>query len=279
MEFSTEVVEKMAEIMVEEMMGVMPEPHDMRELETGMREFLRQVGAEGLKRYWERADQAEVDEKEKACKWEGRRRYLFRRRGMILSVFGRIYYRRRYYTCPECGSGLYPLDNRMHLAAGEVTAGLAELLALAGVEAAFAESSRYIERFLLFGVSDNTLRKETERFGELQKAREAEWKRQSQDESWLQGRLQQNGKQPGRLYGSIDGVMAPCRGEWRELKNIAWYQVAKVRSYEHHRYHASTVGEQNDLQAQNITYHCDIQPSEQFGDLFWATACQRNADL
>jgi hypothetical protein len=60
----------------------------------------------------------------------------------------------------------------MHIAAGEVTAGLAELLALAGVETAFAGSSRFMERFLLFRVSDNTLRKETARFGELQKALE-----------------------------------------------------------------------------------------------------------
>jgi len=279
MEFSTEVVEKMAEIMVDEMLGVMPEPHDMRELETGMRELVRQVGAESLKQYLERADQTEAEEQEKACACGGKQRYLFRREGMILSVFGRVYYRRSYYSCAACSCGLYPLDKRMQLAAGEVTAGLAELLALAGVETAFAESNRLIARFLLFRVSDNTLRKETERFGQLQKAREAEWKRQSQDEAWLQRRLQQQGKQPGRWYGSIDGVMAPCRGEWRELKNIAWYQVAPVRSYEPHRHHASTVGEQNELQAQNISYYCDIQPAEEFGDLFWATACQHKVDL
>ncbi len=132
---------------------------------------------------------------------------------------------------------------------------------------------------MLFRVSDNTLRKETERFGELQKAREEEWKRQTQDETWLQDRLQQYGKQAGRLYGSMDGVMAPCKGEWREMKNIAWYQVEPIRSYEKRRHHASVVGEQNDLQARDITYHCDIQSPDQFGALFWATACQRKADL
>jgi hypothetical protein len=165
------------------------------------------------------------------------------------------------------------------IAAGEVTAGLAELLALAGIETAFAESSRFVERFLLFRVSDNTLRKETERFGELQKLREDEWKKQSQNEAWLQERFQKYGKQSGRLYGSIDGVMAPCKGEWRELKNIAWYRVEKIRSFQQRRHHASRVGEQNDLQAQDITYHCDIQPPDQFSDLLWATACQRKADL
>lgn len=279
MEFSTKAIEKMAEIMADEMGKQMPEPRDIREIESGMREMLRQVGAEGLSRYLERADEAEPLEQEKQCECQGKRRYLFRRKAVILSVFGRVSYKRRYYTCPSCGKGLSPLDQRLHLAAGEVTAGLAELLALAGVETAFAEASRLIERFLLFRVSDNTLRKETERFGQLQKVVEEEWQAQSQDESWLQERLRKLGTQAGRLYGSIDGVMAPCKGEWREMKNIAWYRVEKVRAYETRRHHASTVGEQNDLQAHNIIYHCDIQPPDQFGNLFWATACQRNADL
>lgn len=279
MEFSTKAVEKMAEIMVEAMGNLMPAPEDIREIETGMRDLLRRVGAEGLKRYLEGADEAEPLVKEKDCECQGKQQYQFRREAVILSVFGRVSYKRRYYTCPSCGNGLSPLDKCLHLAAGEVTAGLAELLALAGVETAFAESSRFIERFLLFRVSDNTLRKETERFGVLQKAREEEWKVQSQSESWLQERLQKYGNQAGRMYGSIDGVMAPCKGEWREMKNIAWYQVEKVHSYEQRRHHASTVGEQNDLQARNITYHCDIQPPDQLGSLFWATACQRNADL
>ena len=279
MEFSTKVVEKMAEIMAEEMVKLMPEPENIREIETGMREFLRQVGAEAMKRYLERADEVEPLEKSKPCECEGEQRYMFRRKAVIVSVFGRVSYKRRYYSCASCGKGQAPLDKRMKIGAGEVTAGLAELLALAGVEAAFEESSRFVERFLLFRINDNTLRKETERFGELQKAREEEWKKHSQDEAWLQERLQKFSKLPGRMYGSIDGVMAPCKGEWRELKNIAWYRVEPVRSYQPRRHHASQVGEQNDLQAQDITYHCDIQTPDQFGRLFWATACQRKADL
>ena len=126
-------------------------------------------------------------------------------------------------------------------------------------------------------MSDNTLRKETERFGELQKAQEAEWIKNSQNEKWFQQRQWEIGKQPGRLYGSLDGVtpalacgasVIPLVGEWRELKNIAWYRVEPVRSYQKRRRHAKRVGEQKDLQAQDITYHCDIQPPEQFSDLF-----------
>ena len=147
----------------------------------------------------------------------------------------------------------------MGMEAGQVTAGLAELLALAGVEIAFEEATRWLERFLLFRVSDNTLRKETERFGELQQSEEEAWQSKSKQIAWLQTRQREVGKQPGRLYGSLDGVMAPLVGEWRELKNIAWYRVDKVRSFQKRRRHAKRVGEQHDLQAQDISYTCDFK--------------------
>jgi hypothetical protein len=279
MEFSTEVIQKIATSMVEEMERVGVDEGGIREMETGLRQLQRAVGAEALGQALERRDQRQVTEKTQPCACGGTLEYQFRRQAVILSVFGRVGYRRRYYTCPSCGQGQAPLDEQCGIAAGEVTAGLAELLALAGVEVAFEEASRLVERYLLFRISDNTLRKETERFGALQQVREMHWKQQSQDIGWLQERLQQVGTQPGRLYGSLDGAMAPLRGEWRELKNIAWYRVEPVRSYQKRRHHASSVGEQPGLQAQDITYYCDIQSAEQFNELFWATACQRKADL
>ncbi len=185
MKFSTKAIEKMAEIMAEEMGNQLSNPQDIREVETGMQELWQKVGAKALQRYLEQMDEVIPQEKEIDCECTGKRRYLFRRKAVILSVFGRVSYKRRYYVSPDCDSRSYPLDQRMKLAAGEVTSGLAELLALAGIETAFAESSRLVECFLLLRVSENTLRTETERFGELQKAREEERKRQSQDEAWL----------------------------------------------------------------------------------------------
>lgn len=278
MKFSTEAISKMAEIMVNEINRMEMEGEGIRGVETTMREFLREVGAEALGQYLGQKDE-QMGEREKACACGGQMRYLFKRQATILSVFGRVSYRRSYHLCEQCHVGQSPLDRSMGIEAGKVSAGLAELLALAGIEVAFEEATRWLERFLLFQVSDNTLRKETERYGEIQKAREAEWQQKSQDEQWLQQRQRALGKQAGRLYGSLDGVMAPLHGEWRELKNIAWYRVEAVRSYQKRRHHANRVGEQNDLQAQDITYHCDIQTPEHFSELFWASACQRQADL
>jgi hypothetical protein len=278
MKFSTEAIRKMAAMVVAEMKEIGVEGEGIREAETGMRELLREVGVQALGNYLEQKDE-ERPEADMRCACGEPMQYRFKRAGTILSVFGRVGYRRSYHVCEQCHAGVSPLDRQMGIAAGQVTAGLAELLALAGVEVSFEEGTRWLERFLLFRVSDNTLRKETERFGELQKAQEAEWIKNSQDEKWLQRRQREIGQQSGRLYGSLDGVMAPLVGEWRELKNIAWYRVEPIRSYQKRRRHAKRVGEQNHLQAQDITYHCDIQTPEQFSELFWASACQRKADL
>lgn len=278
MKFSTEAVEKMAEIMVEEMNKIGVEGQGMRAVETTMREFVREVGVQALGKYLEQQDE-QLREQEMVCACGEAMSYLCKRPATIVSVFGRVSYRRGYYLCEQCHARQSLLDRRMGIEAGQVTAGLAELLALAGVEIAFEEATRWLEHYLLFRVSDNTLRKETERFGELQEVQETDWKEKSREEAWLQRRQRELGKQPGRLYGSLDGVMAPLIGEWRELKNIAWYRVEKVRSYQKRRRHAKRVGEQNDLQAQDISYSCDFQTGDEFSDLFWASACQRQADL
>jgi hypothetical protein len=278
MKFSTEAVEKMAEIMVQEMKEIGAEGQGIREVETTMRALVREVGAQALGKYLEQQDE-QMREREVNCACGEAMSYLCMRPATIVSVFGRVSYHRGYYLCEACHARQSPLDRRMGIEAGQVTAGLAELLALAGVEIAFEEATRWLEHYLLFRVSDNTLRKETERFGELQEAQETEWKEKSQQEAWLQQRQRELGKQPGRLYGSLDGVMAPLIGEWRELKNIAWYRAEQIRSYQKRRRHAKRVGEQNDLQAQDISYVCDFKTAEEFSDLFWASACQRQADL
>jgi hypothetical protein len=62
-----------------------------------------------------------------------------RREAVVLSVFGRVRYKRRYYVCAHCHKGQIPRDEQMGLQPGEVTAGLAQLLGLAGVEMAYEE--------------------------------------------------------------------------------------------------------------------------------------------
>lgn len=279
MDFSTEATTGMAEIIVSELERLGIATQNMNELENGIREMLQMVGAAALGQVLERRDEQQNTAGKRPCGCGGEQGYLFRRSVVVVSVFGRVSYKRRYYHCPSCQRGQSPLDQQVGVEPGQVTPGLAELLALAGVEVAFEEAARLVERFLLVRVSDNTVRKETERFGALQQAREACWEEQSQDLEWLQKRSRQPGPQPGRLYGSLDGVMVPLQREWRELKNLTWYRVEPVRSFQKRRHHASQVGEQNHLQAQDIHYYCDIQTAQDFDRLFWATAYRHHADL
>ena len=279
MEFSTTAKEAMAEIMVAEIERMGLAAGNIQEIENGMREMLRGVGAAALGLALERRDQQENGKPRRTCECQAEQQFLFRRSAKVVSVFGRVSYRRRYFHCPRCGCGQAPLDGQVGVEPGKVTSGLAALLALAGIEVAFEEAAQLVERFLLVRVSDNTVRKETERFGVLQQAQEAAWQEQSQDPEWLLQRRRQLGKQSGRLYGSLDGVMVPLVGEWRELKNLAWYRVEPVRSWQKRRHHASRVGEQNDLQAQDIHYYCDMQTAQDLDPLFWATACRHHADL
>ncbi|NIV32372.1 MAG: hypothetical protein GWN58_23895, partial [Anaerolineae bacterium] len=50
-----------------------------------------------------------------------------------------------------------------------------------GSQTAFKEAAQLVERLLLLRVSENTVRHETQRYGQLQQEREAQWQQESQD--------------------------------------------------------------------------------------------------
>lgn len=52
----------------------------------------------------------------------------------VIRVFGKVHYQCAYYAGCNCGQGKAPLDEQYGLEPGAVTAGLAALWALAGIE-------------------------------------------------------------------------------------------------------------------------------------------------
>jgi hypothetical protein len=284
MEFNTQKVEGMGKALAEEMKRCgFSFKNDLYEVENTMRELQRQIGLVGLKEFLEEADDKLSEEvKYPATKND----FYFHsfRPAVILSVFGKLSFTRRYYryqnTKGRDVKGFALLDKEMGYSAGQVTPSLAELLALEGVSTPFAEATKKIEKFLLFQVSSNTLRKETEAFGFIQDEIEEEFIKESQDEDWLQKRQREEKPElKGRVYGSVDGFMAPLLEGWKEFKALAWYNVEEISPYSKRRHHGSGVGEQNNLQAENISYHCDKLEPKEFGELFWATGCQRQVDF
>lgn len=258
-------------------------------IETTLRGVLHQVGAAALGQ-WLSADEG-TPVAEWPCSCGGTLHYQRTRSATVLSVFGRVTYERAYYAECACGHGCAPLDEQYGLQAGCVTAGLAELLTLAGVELAFEHSRRWLKGFLLFDISENTIRQETEARGVAQAEHETILQQQSEDETWLQTHQRTTASIPKRLYGSLDAAkvrieprkQAEKQAEpeaWRDLKVGCWYEAEPVPSAQRStRQRAVTARGQLSQRAKNIHYYCAIAESPTFGKLMWATGCALQADL
>jgi hypothetical protein len=275
MEFSTELMDAITALFKQAIVETVARHPESKiaDLEHGLRQLLKQAGVRALSQGLTALDRP-YPEPHIACPCGAMADYQYRRSAQTFTVFGRVEYRRAYYLCTYCHQGQYPLDQHFGLEPGKVSAGLAPLLALAGVETAFEEGCELIERFLLIAVSDNTLRKETQTFGQLQAHTEQAWRAQSQDPRFLQERLRSGAEHPQRLYGSLDGAHVPIGDEWRELKAGSWYEVEQVP-----RASGQGVGDLNTLRAKNISYYCDIADAQAIEPLLWATGVQRRADL
>ena len=247
-----------------------------------MRELLQQIGRGSLTEYLEEQDKKIYEEIKSS---PAAKEYVFHsyRSAVIWTTVGKVQFTRRYYRRPQKDKGqrkgIALLDERMGLKAGDITPSLAEILALEGVSTPFEEAARKMEKTLLIQISDNTVRKATENFGHLQAEMEAEWIAQSQDPDWLQQRQREREEIAGRIYGSVDGFMAPLQEGWKEFKALAWYEVEEICSHtsrKHH--HKSQTEKEGTLQAKVISYHCAKATPEELGKLLWATGCQRRAD-
>jgi hypothetical protein len=258
-------------------------------IETGLRAVLRQIGAEALGQWLSSAQP--TPEAERPCACGGTLHYQRSRPATVLSVFGRVTYQRAYYAACACGRGCAPLDEEYGLQPGQVSAGLAELLTLAGVELAFEHSRRWLKGFLLFDVSENTIRQETQAVGQDQAVQETRLREQSQDTTWLQAHLRTGEPIPARLYGSLDAAKVRIEPRkkadkqaateaWRDVKVGCWYEAEPVPpSQQSGRQRAVLERGQISQRATHIRYYCDLVEAKTFGELMWATGCAAQADL
>lgn len=259
------------------------------DVEMAMRESLREIGCRALKYFLENAD-GEV-EAEIECGCGGTLKYQRRREATIWSVFDKVIYKRAYYADCVCGKGCAPVDRRYGIEPGKVTSGLAHLIALSGINKAFDDGRKWLKEFLLFEVSENTVRAETQKMGELQRQADIELVQETQAESGLQKRERSQQPVPDILYGSIDAAKVRIeprnekekavenRETWRDLKAGCWYQGEIVPHRQQSvRQKDKAQREGVVLRAKNQQYFCDIEKAEQFGKLLWATGCAMGAD-
>jgi hypothetical protein len=262
----------------------------MAEFEFAFRDTLRQIGAEAIGIFLSGLQQ--TPENEIACECGGRLHYQRMRPAVTTTVFGKVVYTRAYYAGCSCRQGVAPLDKTYGLEAGAISSGLAQLMALAGIAFSFEESEKWLKEFLLFEVSENSIRSETQQMGLLQQKSEEADIQSSQNEQVLQARLREEKQTPKRLYGSLDaakvrieprarkGEPVPEHEDWRDMKVGCWYQAEAVSvSRQSSRQRRKAQREGTVFRTTQQNYYCDISHVDQFGKLVWATGCRATADL
>jgi len=283
------IAQKVAEVVKEAIEDEEKKQVLIGDVEMAMREGLREIGQQALRCFLENADGEVKAEIECAC--GGKLKYQRNRDATIWSVFGKMVYERAYYASCVCGKGCAPVDERYGIEPGKVTAGLAHLVALSGVDKAFDDSRKWLKEYLLFEISGNTVRAETEKMGELQRQADEDLVEEMHDEASLQKREQSLKPALQILYGSIDAakVRIEPRGEeekaaenrenWRDLKAGCWYEGEIVPKCQRSARQKNKVQREGTvLRAKNKQYFCDISSAEQFGKLLWSTGCIAGAD-
>lgn len=275
---SMEVLDAVSELLsqhLEEQLAAQDEAK-LSDIENGMRQLLQKIGQRSLEKLLTYADQVQPAVH---CACGGEAKYVCRRGAKLITVFGKVNYRRAYHLCAMCHRGCAPLDQRLLLEPGQVSRGLAPLLGLLGVGAAFDEAQKQAQKLLLLDISDNTIRKATQQMGETQALVEEAWQTQSKSFAFLNGAERRQAARPRRLYGSLDGVLVPIGPEWRELKVGSWYEVEALPQRQWPSRYKRRLGQLEAQRATNISYFCDLEQASVFSELLWATGCQRRADL
>lgn len=284
-----EIGKMLAEVVADAMKAEGQAEVRIGEVEMVFRESLRAIGRSALKCFLENAD-GEV-EAGMECACGGKLKYQRRRAATIWSVFGKVVYQRAYYAGCTCGKGQAPVDKRYGIEPGHVTAGLAHLIALSGIHKAFEEGRKWLQEFLLFEVSENTVRAETQKMGDLQRQADTKLVKETQEETGLQKRERSQPPTPDILYGSIDAAKVRIeprnekekalenRETWRDLKVGCWYEGEIVPTRQQSvRQKDQAQRDGVVLRAKNQQYFCDIETAEEFGKLLWATGCAVGAD-
>lgn len=250
-------------------------PRNLSEMEDKVRRVLWWLGNMVL-HLWLRWLTRQEAERIIPCRCGGEASYVRQRPGQLYTLFGVVKYRRGYYLCSACGQGTYPLDEQLGLRPNAMSAEVERLAGLTGVQMPFEKGSEVFEELTLVSLSDQSLDKATQAYGQEVERQESEWHGQAQDPEELLRRERED-KPPLHLYGTVDGGLVPTRGPkgepqpWRELKIGAWF-VARGHP-------PRQPDDEWTIRAEQLTYYADILPAEGFGALMWATGVQRHAQL
>jgi hypothetical protein len=259
-----------------ELLLKMPIPDNFSYMEKGVRQAMVDLG-NTLLTTWLSVQNDRYPADTVPCRCGAQARYSGMRAGVLHTTLGRVSYSRSYYLCDTCHEGTCPLDDRLGLRPGAISADLERLTALTGAHLPFGHGSDLFQTLTLVNSSPQTMDTATQAFGAEMETVESAWVAESQDPRALL-RLEREGEPVERLYGSLDATKVHTSEHrddsdegWRDLKMGAWFETDTKPP-------AEPDGEW-DIQAKNITYYCDITEAERFGPLLWATGVQRRAPI
>lgn len=199
------------------------------------------------------------------CPCGERARYQRLRPATVSTLLGRITLTRALYHCNACGHSHAPLDSQLQIAAGGLSAGLNEMLALLGATLdSFAQATDVLHRLCLVQLCPNSARAATEDLGQVL-ADHAEQIVEAAQHSHTPP--QPACPSPPRLYLSMDGVLAHIHDAgWKELKTGCVY-TTRTRVP---RKRPATL----EIHAEQQRYVAALTDAEQFGWQLWAEACR-----
>lgn len=236
---------------------------DLGTMERSVRQMTHELG-NSLLRVWLEGQDERYPSAEKACIHCGEQaQYVKRRAGTVITLLGRVSYRRAYYGCSHCGHGFYPLDERLGIAAGQMSEEVVKLAGLFGIEDAFGTSQDLLKRATLLDLSPNSIRKASRQMGQAVVEQEQDLQQQSQSLE-AQRQHKRTTPKPRRLYGSLDGYMVLLDDGWHEMKAGTWWTTRTTA--------------QGELKATDIHYYTDLLAAHEFSDLVWATGFDHLAD-
>jgi len=193
------------EVMIREVAETSEEEvESFSEMEQRLREQLKAIGQGTIGLWLQGQPEAEMKEARPCPHCGEQAQYERQREGKLRTVFGEIAYRRSYYKCEQCHQGHYPLDERLGLRPNAMSAEVERLAGMMGVQMPFGKGSQIFEELTLIPLSDHSLDKASQAYGQAAEEQEAEWREETQDAAAMPFALTVLHRRL-RFYGAIDG--------------------------------------------------------------------------
>jgi len=137
----------------------------------------------------------------------------------LVGLVGDYTLRRAYYWCAVCKRGAAPLDAALGLGLGDVSPGLARVVARVAVDATFTPAVEQVQEALGATLSDETARRLAERIGAAAEAQtQAAIARTRQGQPvWAEAEVQR-ADDTTILVVEVDGVLVHQEAGWHEMK-------------------------------------------------------------